>query len=471
MRSALWAVLVLGMGALVGLAVFAWAGHGGHGVAATPARGQPVAAAADRSVFAPVVERILPGVVSVDVEKRFRHRDLGLDREGLDLDPGFGDQEFEIPSSGSGFVIDVQGHILTNDHVVRDGVRIDVHFSSGSSLPARLIGRDPMTDIAVIQVDSPTPLATVPLGNSDEIRIGDPVAAIGNPLGMLEGSVTAGIVSAKGRNDIAIRGGAPQYQDFIQTDASINPGNSGGPLVNDRGEAIGVNTAYNAPGNGIGFAISINMARQVAEDLIRNGHVARAMLGVTLMELDPDLARGWDLQGTQGVVVTDLQKGSPADLVGIREGDVITHFDGLPIQHVSLFRLQVSRTDIGRRVPLRLLRRGVSKEVEVSLVEREDPIPSIPEQIRRRSDRDLGLFLSLAPGDQGVQVDSVVSDSPASFGGLQGGDLVLGVGWDPIDGPDALRREIGTAIREYGVAVLRVQRGTGRTYLTIRAGR
>ncbi len=465
----MWAVIVLGMGAVVGLAIFAWAGRETSGKRQEPGAGASAAVTADPSVFAPVIERILPAVVSVEVEKRFRHRDLGIDDgEEHGLDPGFGDQEFEVPSSGSGFVIDAEGHIVTNDHVVRDGVSIDVHFSGGSTLPARLIGRDPMTDIAVIKVDSPTPLPIVPLGDSEEMRIGDPVAAIGNPLGMLEGSVTAGIVSAKGRNEISIRGGAPQYQDFIQTDASINPGNSGGPLINSRGEAIGVNTAYNAPGNGIGFAISINMAKEIAGDLIAKGHVARAMLGVSLMELDPDLARGWGLTGTNGVVVTDVQSGSPADKGGIQEGDIIVSFDGVPILHVSPFRLQVARTEVGKSVHLRFLRRGQPRETDVRLSEREDPVPTMPEPTHPADSGNLGLILSPLPGDSGVQVDSVVVDSPANQAGLQSGDRILEVGWERTERPEVVRQALQRALDTRGVAVLHVQRGADRTYMTIR---
>jgi Do/DeqQ family serine protease len=469
----MWGVIVLGLGAVVGLAIFAWAGRGTSVKHAAPlVNASAPVLATDPSVFAPVIERILPAVVSVEVEKRFRHRDLGIDEgDERDLDPGFGDQEFEVPSSGSGFVIDPEGHIVTNDHVVRDGVAIDVHFSGGSTLPARLIGRDPMTDIAVIKVDSPTPLPTVPLGNSEDMRIGDPVAAIGNPLGMLEGSVTAGIVSAKGRDEISIRGGAPQYQDFIQTDASINPGNSGGPLVNSRGEAIGVNTAYNAPGNGIGFAISINMARDVAQELIAKGRVPRAMLGVSLMELDPDLARGWGLVGTSGVVVTEVQGGSPADKAGIQEGDVIVSFDDVPAQHVSPFRLQVARTEVGRSVRLRFLHHGLPRDADVRLTEREDPVPTMPEPIHPRDSQNLGLILSSLRGDAGVQVDSVVADSPANQAGLQSGDRILEVGWEEMDRPDVVRQAVQKALNASGVAVLHVQRGEDRTFLTLRGSR
>jgi len=451
----------------MGLVLLSWSGRAGRSQSARGAL-----STRERSLFAPVVEQVLPAVVSIDVEKRFRHPGLGFDdgEVGGGSDPDVPDQEFEIPSSGSGFIIDRDGYILTNDHVVRDAVRIQVSFSDGRALPGRLIGRDPMTDVAVLQVDTPGPFPTVPFGNSDEVRIGDWVIAIGNPLGMLEGSVTAGIVSAKGRTDIAISGGGPAYQDFIQTDASINPGNSGGPLVNDRGEVIGINTAYNAPGGGIGFAISINMAREVSDVLIRRGRVSRALLGVSLIELGPDLARGWGLEGVQGVVVTEVQAASPAEEAGLREGDVIIEFDGRPVQHVSPFRLLVARTEIGRRVAVRYLRQGRPEQAEVRLGEREDPVPQLPRSRRAESFEDLGLFLSSfeTQDESALRVDSVRVDGPAFRSGVRTGDLVLDVGWWPVRSPEDFRREVRAGLKDRGVVVLRVQRGQSRAFLTIR---
>jgi serine protease Do len=457
-------VLVLGLGVVIGLSVMLVAGRN---VARAP-QVHPQGAVTP-SLFAPVVERIIPAVVSIDVEKRFRHSDLGFDEDGTGGgDPDFGDREFEIPSSGSGFLIDGEGHILTNDHVVRDGIRIDVHLSDGRQLPARLVGRDPMTDIAVVQIESDRPLPTVPLGNSDEVRIGDWVIAIGNPLGMLEGSVTAGIVSAKGRTDISIRGGGPSYQDFIQTDASINPGNSGGPLVDDEGRAIGVNTAYNAPGNGIGFAISINMAREVAEQLIRKGRVPRAMLGVGLTGLDADMALGWGLDGVSGVVVTEVQEGSPADASGIEEGDVIIEFDGQPTPQVSPFRLLVARTEIGRKVRLKYLRHGRSQEALVHLIERADPVPVLPVRRSPRGDDLLGLAMSRTGPEGAVLIDSVAVDSPAFRAGIRDGDQLIAVGWHEVSNVEEVRKELHNSLRDNGVAVLKVRRDGSNTYLSIR---
>ncbi len=422
--------------------------------------------AADRPVFSPIVAKVLPGVVSIDVEKRFRHGDFGIG----DGDPDFLDREFEIPSSGSGFVIDQQGHIVTNDHVVRDGIRIDVHLSSGKTLPARLVGRDPMSDIAVVQVDAETPLPTVPLGDSDGLQIGDWVMAIGNPLGMLEGSVTAGIVSGKGRADLAINGGSPTYQDFIQTDASINPGNSGGPLVNERGEAVGVNTAYNAPGNGIGFAIAINMVRSVAEQLIETGRVPRAFLGVNLATLDRDLAEGWGLADVQGVIVTEVQPGTPADQAGLREGDVIVKFDGIPVTQVSPFRLLVARSEIGRKVKMRFLREGRTQEREVELSERTDPAPRMPGPLERPPLENLGLIFSPGTGGEGegVRIDSVLVDGPAFRSGIRDGDVVLEAGWDEVRKPAELRRAIRRIIEERGIIVLKIARGADRAFIAVR---
>lgn len=464
LRMALWTVLVLICGILLGLAITAWTGRERGGPRWEHDLSQL------HSPFGPVVEEVLPAVVSIEVEKRFRHSDLGLGGgNGDSFDPDFGDEEFDIPSSGSGFIIDSKGYLITNDHVVRDAVRIDVQVSGGVVLSAQLVGRDPMTDIAVLKVDSAEPLPVVPLGDSDDVRIGDWVIAIGNPLGMLEGSVTAGIVSAKGRTDIAIRGGGPSYQDFIQTDASINPGNSGGPLVNERGEAIGVNTAYNAPGNGIGFAISMNMAREVAEQLIRKGRVPRALLGVSLIELDPDLARGWGLDGVRGVIVSDVQAGSPAGDAGIEEGDIIIEFDSAPIRQVSAFRLQVARTEVGRRVGVRLLRRGRPVSLEVHLIERDDPVPALPREAEADPQPELGL--SVVPygstGEGGVYIDSVAVGGPAFQAGLREGDRILEVGWVEVSDQQAFTEELERSIRDRGVAVIRVERDGDRAFMTL----
>jgi Do/DeqQ family serine protease len=474
-RGVFWLVLVLSCGIVLGVGLVRWRDR--EPASAGRALETPGLTGGGHSHFAPVVERVLPGVVSIDVEKRFTHGDFMAEDEDSwgGLDPELRDQEFDIPSSGSGFVIDHQGHILTNDHVVRDAVQIDVHLADGTTRPARLVGRDPLSDIAVLEVEPHAALSTVPLGNSDDVQIGDWVIAIGNPLGMLEGSVTLGIVSGKGRSDIAIRGGSPSYQDFIQTDASINPGNSGGPLVNGDGEAVGINTAFNAPGNGIGFAISINMARRVAEELIRNGRVPRGFMGVHLVALSADLAQGWGLAGTSGVVISDVQVDTPASEAGLREGDIITHFDGQPVAHVSPFRLLVAQSEIGRSIPVEFLREGRPRQTRVRLTEREDPVPSIRETPTPAEARppqkieDLGLYLSPAPHrGPGVLVDSLRAEGPGYLSGVREGDVILQVGWTEVQSPEGLRREVDRQLEDRGVAVLWIQRAGTRAFLTIR---
>src|SRR5437762_9139798 len=239
-----------------------------------------------------------------------------------------------VPSSGSGFIIDREGRVLTNNHVVRDAETIKVTLNDGRTFKATTVGTDPATDVAVIKIDG-TNLPVLPLGDSDQLRIGDWAIAIGNPLGDLRGSVTVGIVSAQGRSNLNIFGGTPDFQDFIQTDASINFGNSGGPLCNIRGEAIGINTAINPSGQGIGFAIPINLARHVADQLVAHGKVSRAMLGVNLADLTPEIAEGFGIHGDQGVVIQEVLKNQPAERAGIRRNDVIVEFEGQPVSDVQ----------------------------------------------------------------------------------------------------------------------------------------
>ena len=236
------------------------------------------------SPFTTIADQTLPAVVSIETKRSVDSASGHPQIEGP-----YGDffrrlfpetpqeqgprRQMKIPSSGSGFIIDKQGHVLTNNHVVRDASEISVTLSDGRKYKAKVVGMDPSTDVAVIRISADGPLPTVPLGDSDEIRIGDWAIAIGNALGELDGTLTVGVVSAKGRSNLSIVGGAPSYQNFIQTDASINFGNSGGPLLNIRGEAIGINTAINPSGEGIGFAIPINLAKSVANQLISSGKV------------------------------------------------------------------------------------------------------------------------------------------------------------------------------------------------------
>ncbi len=273
----------------------------------------PVVSALE-SPFTQIADRTLPAVVSIESKRKI---DAG---SGQSFEGPYGDffrrlfpdqpqgqgqphPQMKIPSSGSGFIIDSGGHILTNNHVVRDASDITVTLSDHRKFKAKVVGADPSTDVAIILIEGAGPLPVVPLGDSDEIRIGDWAIAIGNALGELDGTLTVGVVSAKGRSNLSIVGGSPAYQYFIQTDASINFGNSGGPLLNIRGEAIGINTAINPSGEGIGFAIPINLAKNIAKQLIASGKVTRGYLGIMPQELTPELAETWGIRNTKGILV------------------------------------------------------------------------------------------------------------------------------------------------------------------------
>src|SRR5206468_6260572 len=328
------------------------------------------------SPFVGVVERTLPAVVFVDVKKKVGGANDPDDPQE-ELFRRFFGQEMRhprtMPSSGSGFIIDREGHILTNNHVVQNASDITVTLNDKRSFKAKVIGTDPETDVAVIKINGDD-LPVLQLGDSDQMRVGDWAIAIGNPLGQLRGSVTVGIVSATGRSNLNIFGGTPDFQDFIQTDASINFGNSGGPLCNIRGEAIGINTAINPSGQGIGFAIPINLARHVADQLMAHGEVQRAWLGVNLAELTPEIAEGFGLKEDHGVVISNVLPGQPADKAGLRRNDVIVEYDGQPVADLQKFRLKVADTAVGRKVPVVVLRDGRKVTVYVTLGQRDQNV-------------------------------------------------------------------------------------------------
>ena len=374
-----------------------------------PAR---VAAGGNGGPFVRVAEEVLPAVVSVRSNRLFQHPAVDSLEDIEDL---FDEDGMIIPSAGSGFIIDEEGLVLTNHHVVAGSASIRVQLVGGREMPATLVGSDPQTDVAVIKIDSPERLPSVRLGDSDAVRIGEWVAAVGNPMGVLEGSVTVGVVSAKKRNEIRIAGGTPSYQDFIQTDAAINFGNSGGPLVNAQGEAVGINTAFGGPGRGIGFAVSINMAREVARSLIEHGRVVRGYLGVMLQPLDTDLAAGFGLPDTRGVIIREVQPGTPAERAGLKDGDVVVTFDGQRVENLSAFRLLVARAGAGRQVPVRYVRQGREGELRVELAERpaseDEPPEPRPDPLP-------------VPTELGLKLAESASDRPADGEAAAGGEAL-----------------------------------------------
>jgi Do/DeqQ family serine protease len=342
--------------------------------AATPVNaeaGAPIPAGVD--TVAPVVARITPGVVGISVKGEVR------EENPLAQDPMFrrffgapGEQqvERETEAVGSGVIVDAaRGYVLTNNHVVEHATDIEVTTKDNRRFRARLIGRDPATDIAVLQIPADH-LSAVPMGNSNLLQVGDFVLAVGNPFGLGQ-TVTSGIVSALGRSGLGIEG----YEDFIQTDASINPGNSGGPLCNLQGQIVGINTAILAPegGNvGIGFAVPIDMAREVMDQLLRYGVVRRGRIGVSIQDLTPDLARALGTTHTGGAVVAQVVPGSPAEHAGLRPSDLIIAVDGQPIADANELRDRVGMSQIGDTVALTVERNGVDRTVNVRVAQLPD---------------------------------------------------------------------------------------------------
>lgn len=457
LKHVMWTGIVLLMGLIVG---FVASGR----ISLEPAAVSPPTEPAD-SNFAAVAARVLPAVVSVDVRRFFHHPPVEFGG-----DSGFDDDATPVPSSGSGFFYDLNGHVLTNHHVVDGASKIWVHLADGRQLVARLVGSDPETDVAVLEVQDATSVEPVRLGNSDEAKIGDWVAAVGNPLGYLSGSFTVGVISGKGRNEISIRGGSPTYQDFIQTDASIHFGNSGGPLVDDRGSAIGINTAFGGAGSGIGFAIPINMASEIASALLTQGRVSRGYLGVTLQEIDPDLAHGLGVSGPGGALIREVYPGTPAARAGLSPGDVVLEFNGVPVANVSAFRLEVARASSGRTLELRLHRFGALRTAQVELVERPFPdTHSRTEYVQRQEPTELGLFVSQVPDSfgEGVVIDSVAVGGFADEAGLSGGDVVLELDGKELSSANDLFDGMERATRAGRPAICRISRGGASWYVAV----
>ena len=350
--------------------------------------------------------------------------------------------------SGSGFIIRKDGIIITNNHVVEDAKEITVTLTDKTEYKAKILGRDPKTDLAVIKIEPKATLPVASLGNSDVLQVGDWVMAIGNPFG-LSNTVTAGIVSAKGRSI-----GSSPYDDFIQTDASINPGNSGGPLFNEQGEVVGINSAIfsQSGGNiGIGFAIPINLAKKLVPELEEHGSVTRGWLGVAIQKVTPELASSLGLTESRGALVADVTGGSPAAKGGIERGDVIVGFNGKKVEESATLPKLVAETAVGKTVPVEVMRNGKTKTVEVTvarMVEETAAAETNQEAIKKSK---WGLALrEVRPEEraelklkdsEGVLVTSVLPESPAAEAGVQEGDVIVEVNKTPVGSVAALKKE------------------------------
>jgi serine protease Do len=380
-------------------------------------------------------------------------------------------RHFRQRSLGSGFIINRDGLILTNNHVVENADEIVVKLSNDKEYKAKLIGRDPKTDIAVIKIEAnDVDLTPIPLGDSDKLRVGEWVIAIGNPFG-LEHTVTSGIVSAKGRFI-----GQGSYDDFIQTDAAINPGNSGGPLINLDGEVVGINSAIfsRSGGNiGIGFAIPINLAKELLPELQAKGKVTRGWLGVYIQRVTPDIAESLGLDKAEGALVADVMAGTPAAEAGIEVGDVITEFDGQKIKDSTELPLIVARTPIGKKSAVKVIRRGKVHSLSVEIGELKDE-----EVVAEGAPETFGLSvqtltpeiaenLGIDPATRGVVVAGVEPGSAADDAGLQRGDVILEVNRETVSDLDEYRAALKKAGQEKTVLFL-VRRGENTIFLALK---
>lgn len=431
------------------------------------------------SRFAMLARDAAPGVVNVHTSKTVVREPFGFPE--FPFPEGFREffegpfrqtprqREFVIPSLGTGFIISGDGYMVTNNHVVEGVNRIDVIFNDGTQSQAEIVGQDPMTDIALIRVKDRTGLQPLALGDSDEVWPGDWVIAIGNPFG-LEHTVTAGIVSATGR-DI----GHGPYDDFIQTDAAINPGNSGGPLLNLAGEVIGINTAIVGGAATIGFAVPINMAKEILPQLRASGRVIRGWLGVTVQAITPELAQALGLAAREGVLVPQVETGGPADRAGIQRGDVIVRFGDTDIGRIRDLPREVSRSQPGDSIEVEVVREGERETFDVTIGQREEREPASPRREEPSAATAFGMRVQDLSASQrerlgvteryGVLVLQVDPDGPAAEAGLRHGDVLIELDREPIeDVADLNERLAGT--KEHVVFVVR--RGEAALFVAVR---
>ncbi|MCC5855819.1 MAG: DegQ family serine endoprotease [Idiomarina sp.] len=406
--------------------------------------------------LAPMLEEVTPAVVNISVEGRREMRRRGMDPFSYFFGQPGRDEVREQPFQGlgSGVIIDAEaGYVVTNNHVIDSATEIVVTLKDGRTFQAEVLGRDPETDIALLQLENPRNLTQIEIGNSDALRVGDFVVAIGNPFGLGQ-TVTSGIVSALGRGGF----GMDRLENFIQTDAAINRGNSGGALVDLEGNLIGINTAIlGASGNiGIGFAIPSNMMAGLVEQIIEHGEVRRGALGVRGRNLDQALADALGIDRTRGAWVSEVVEGSPAALAGIQAGDVIVGLNGSNLQSFTELAAKVGTFGAGRSVTLDIIRDGVEIAKQVQLGERDaETAPEVMHPALQGA--------TLNGSDQGIRVSAVENGSPAQQVGLRENDIIVAVNRRPVTSLAELSRHLDSN----RVTALTVRRGNSQLYLLL----
>ena len=428
--------------------------------------------------FSDLAEKVRPGVVNIQVVKTVKNAGFGFPNSfrtpfGDFFGPFSDENPHRSPEQqgvGSGFVISSDGYILTNNHVVDDANQIKIKLADGKEYDAKVVGRDPKTDLALLKAEGVSGLHALQLGDSDSLKVGNWVVAVGSPFG-LEQTVTAGIVSAKGR----VIGSGP-YDNFIQTDASINPGNSGGPLLNTEGEVIGINTAIfsQSGGNvGIGFAIPVNMAKEIVPQLKDKGHVTRGWLGVGIQKITPELAKSFGLKDEKGALVSQVVKGGPADKGGIETGDVIVEFDGNKVSDSNDLPRMVAPLPVGKTVSVKVLRGGnvVDREVKIGQLEEQKeevasastrkPLGMTVQNITPEIAKGLGL-----KSETGVVVASVVPGSPAAKADIRSGDVIQQVNKKPVKDVEDFKQKIENA-KDQETILLLIQRGENTLFAAL----
>ncbi len=463
--------------------------------AAEPAKTVEPAAPADvdrlSEAFREAAKRVMPAVVSIstsqtvtapvspfgDLPDDFLRRFFGAEPDQGGSTPGNGPtRKYQRQGLGSGVIVDAEGHILTNNHVVDNADEITVHLSDGRELKAKVIGRDAPTDVAVIQIKAEK-LPVAQLGDSDKVQVGDWVIAVGAPFG-LEETVTAGIISATGRHNVGIS----DYESFLQTDAAINPGNSGGPLVNMRGQVIGLNTAIASRSGGymgVGFAVPVDLAREVMKRIIETGHVTRGWLGVGIQKLTPEMAETKGLKTAEGALINQTFEGGPADKAGLKTGNVIVEFDGKAVKGPSDLQNTVAWIAPGAKADIVVMRDGQKKTFKVTVEKRTEAAvaaatetPGAPAGLK-----DLGLEVSNITPEatqrygyktgQGVLITKVDPGGLASAAGLEAGMLILKAGDAKVTSVAELKEAMGKVNLAKGVPML-VRSGASQMFVLMK---